>query len=500
MTIPGCPGLLDPVCQAVGGAGSTIVGLGAGAVFGDLASWVAGGAGWLLDQVGAALSASTSIDLSAGWFTAHYEVMVGIAAAVALPVLLLSIMQAVYRQNAAALVRSALLQLPLALLLTAVAVQLVQLSLAVTDALCSVVSSGAGATLQQELSDMAAVLVGGTPQVSTFVVFIAGLLLALGALALWFELLVRTAAVYVAVLFLPLALASMVWPAISHWARRLADTLAALVLSKFVIVVVLSLAVSALDSGGPDGLSSVFTGAALLFLAVFAPFVLLRIVPAVEAGAVHQLEGLRHRVVPSGPIPQSAARFALRHVRAASSAAVVPGTGGGSSFDAPGGDDGAASTGGSGSGSGSGAGGSGGAGGSSGGAGTKGAGRGPSGPGGIPMWRGGPAPDGVLADRPSGGSVGTHRGSPPLWGGPPSTVTTNEKDTGSPGSGSPASGSPDAADPAGDEFARRASLALAQDHMGPVIRWTPPGGRGDGVGAASATESDGARGSGADGQ
>ena len=65
----------------------------------------------------------------------------------------------------------------------------------------------------------------------------------------WVELLIRAAAVYVAVLFLPLALASLAWPAIAHWCRRLVDTLVALVLGKFVIVSVLSLAAGALAGG-----------------------------------------------------------------------------------------------------------------------------------------------------------------------------------------------------------------------------------------------------------
>ena len=60
---------------------------------------------------------------------------------------------------------------------------------------------------------------------------------------------IRAAAVYVAVLFLPLALASLAWPAIAHWCRRLVDTLVALVLGKFVIVSVLSLAAGALAGG-----------------------------------------------------------------------------------------------------------------------------------------------------------------------------------------------------------------------------------------------------------
>ncbi len=143
---------------------------------------------------------------------------------------------------------------------------------------------------------------------------------------LWVELLVRAAAVYVAVLFLPLALISLVWPAISHWCRRLVETLAALILSKFVIVAILSLASSALASGtaGPgangSGFSSVLAGGALLLLASFTPFVLLRLIPIVEQGAIHQLEGARHRVQGAfGHMPQNAASIGLRQIRSAMS-------------------------------------------------------------------------------------------------------------------------------------------------------------------------------------
>ena len=125
----------------------------------------------------------------------------------------------------------------------------------------------------------------------------------LAALTLWLELVVRAAAVSVAVLFLPLALAALVWPPVAHWCRRLADTLVALVLSKFVVAAVLSLAACAgagglgVSSSGNGGqFASVVTGIALLLIAILAPFTLLRLVPAVEAGAVAHLESTRHRV------------------------------------------------------------------------------------------------------------------------------------------------------------------------------------------------------------
>ncbi len=70
--------------------------------------------------------------------------MAALAGVVIVPLLLLGIVQSVYRQNLSTLLRSVLVNVPLAVLLTAVAVKLVQLGLAVTDALSSAVAHGAG--------------------------------------------------------------------------------------------------------------------------------------------------------------------------------------------------------------------------------------------------------------------------------------------------------------------------------------------------------------------
>ena len=140
----------------------------------------------------------------------------------------------------------------------------------------------------------------------------------MAAFVLWLELLIRAAAVYVAVLFLPLALATLVWPAVSHWCRRLVETLAALILSKFVIVATLSLAAGAVSSGTAgtgthgSGFSSVLAGGALLVMATFVPFAILRMIPAVEAGAVAHLDGLRERgTAAMTRLPRTAANHAL---------------------------------------------------------------------------------------------------------------------------------------------------------------------------------------------
>ncbi len=463
---PVCPvlGPLDTICQAANGIGSTVVSAGANDVLSAFSNWVVSGASWLLDQIGGVLNSTTSIDLGASWFAGHYRLMAGLAAVVVLPLLLLSVLQAVYRQNAGILVRSALVQLPLALVLTAVAVQVVQLSLGATDAMSTAIATGTGADLQSALSNLANVLGSlagsGDAAVPAFVVLLGALLVVAGSLLLWVELLVRAAAVYAGVLFLPLAMASLVWPAVAHWCRRLVDTLVALVLSKFVIVAILSLAVSAVGAGTGTSLPSVLAGGALLLLAAFSPFTLLRLIPMIEAGAVQHLEGARHRVQQAfGSLPRSAASFALARLTPMPAIGGV-GTGIAAALEAPGGGESVgapaalAPTN------------------------SAGAARSsedapatandalPAELGGIPVWRGVPPP-GFPTDSTPGrrGPGGTGHGPPPLVGGsvggapPPSAIDS--------GSG------PRPASPGVTVAGIGGSHVLERDRLGPVIRWRP---------------------------
>jgi hypothetical protein len=320
MQAAGCTGLdaLNPVCQ-IGSIGGSIATSGFESVLNGISQWVASGAEYLLRQIGAVLVSTTTVDVGATWFRTHYGQMTALAGVVILPMLLVSTLQAVLRQNPGQLVRTYLVQLPLALLLAVVAIQVVILSLSATDAMSDAVAGGSGADVASLLSTVTKGLVvaAADPSIASFVLLLIALLIAVAAFVLWMELLIRAAAVYVAVLFLPLALATLVWPAVAHWCRRLVETLAALIISKFVIVATLSLAAGAVASGASGspnsgGFNSVLAGGALLVLATFVPFAILRLIPAIEAGAVGHLEGLRQRgtAAVTGPL-RTAAGFAL---------------------------------------------------------------------------------------------------------------------------------------------------------------------------------------------
>jgi len=415
------------VTSAVQSAGASVsgglLGLGAGAVFDAAGQWVAAGASWFLEQLVHVVSATTAPPIGTAWFTGRLDVMSAIGAALVVPFVCCAAVQAVLQQHPGSLVRTVVVHLPMAVGFTGTAVALVQMGLAVTDSLSKQVLSSAGTSVSGALNPIASAIgSAGGGAAPSFAVLLGAVVVAVAAVGLWLEMAVRSAAVSVAVLFLPLTMATLVWPAISRWCRRLAETIVALILSKLVIVAVLALATAALGNGssfGPTsgGFSAVVTGAALLVVACMAPFTLMRLIPAIESGAVAQLEQARHHLRHAAGAPRRAALVANDLLGAAAGGggagiadmvgAVGPLGGGGSGTGGFPGGSGGPGSGGS-SGGGSGGGGSGGGGPGSGGSGGGGSG------GGL----GSGARVGPIGGPSGGGSGGHGPGEPGSAGSP----------------------------------------------------------------------------------
>ena len=192
MQAAGCTGLdaLNPVCQ-IGSLGGSLAASGFESVLNGISQWVASGAEYLLRQIGAVLVSTTTVDVGATWFRTHYGQMTALAGVVILPMLLVSTVQAVVRQNPGQLVRTYLVQLPLALLLAVVAIQVVILSLSATDAMSDAVAGGSGADVASLLSTVTKGLVvaSADPSIASFVLLLIALLIAVAAFVLWMELL-----------------------------------------------------------------------------------------------------------------------------------------------------------------------------------------------------------------------------------------------------------------------------------------------------------------------
>ncbi|HUP70325.1 MAG TPA: hypothetical protein VM142_10985 [Acidimicrobiales bacterium] len=340
--------LVGAVCSvpgAIGGAIDAVTGIPA-AIAGDVtegfARWIASGAAGFLEQAGRAIFSGTEVNLAGTgeggrpWFLGHYDKMALVGLSVFAPMLILAVLHAVFSQSLALLGR-AVANLPIAAIGTAAAVSLVGLFLGATDQACLFLAGGLGADSKNFLSGIVATLVNPVTVVSgvggaagLFGVALLALFMAFTAFVVWLELLVREAAIYLTVLFLPIGFATYIWPALSSWLRRLVEVIVALVLSKLVIVAALSLAGSALAA--QQGLGALVAGAGMLLLAAYAPFALFKLIPIASMAAISSLEGQGRRGAKAA-VPRTSSVFYARQLASSGSrSSSSAGGGGGSGF------------------------------------------------------------------------------------------------------------------------------------------------------------------------
>jgi hypothetical protein len=265
--------------------------------------WVSAGAGDVVVGAGAALETTTTVPVNSGFMTV-FDVLRLLGAPLAALFAGLAVIRAVVRQDPAELGKLVFVRLPVALIGSAIALELVVLGLKATDSLSEALIGSAGAATATFTKALALALVAsGEGPTSGFAVFVLSVICGFVAFCLWVELVIRASAIAIAALFIPLALAGAAWPVTASWGRRLGEVLGALILSKLVMAGVFALAIN--EIGTPNGLTGLIQGTALLLLATFAPWALLHLVPAVETGAMAQLEGLGGRVTRAGTMGAS---------------------------------------------------------------------------------------------------------------------------------------------------------------------------------------------------
>lgn len=162
--------------------------------------------------------------------------------------------------------------------------------------------TGASKALVALLSTSGAGAASAGPVVVIFL-SVVGLLV---GLVVWAELLLASAALYVAAVFGPLVFAGLVDRA--HWgaAKRWLSVVVGLALVKPVLITVLGLAAALAAVGGPaDGFSSVLEAIGLLLLSVFASYAVYRVVPVVgeQLGELHGARKAAQSAGPAAAIP-----------------------------------------------------------------------------------------------------------------------------------------------------------------------------------------------------
>jgi hypothetical protein len=252
-------------------------------------SAIAAGAAFFSGEIAHAISKGTSADLTAPWYHDLYQRVAVFAAGVAVFALLVALLEGAIAGDGA-LVAGALRAVPFAAVMTFAATALVMAALKIVDAASSDI---AGPNLQEatHVLHIAALLflaLGAVAKASAMAAAHGGALVKLGmiaklaafpaamfaifgviaAMAVAAELLLREMAIYAAVLFLPLILAARIWPRLRHAGERLGRLLAAVILSKFVLVLTLAVIAGEILHGGLTGLA---VGIGGLFVVALAP-------------------------------------------------------------------------------------------------------------------------------------------------------------------------------------------------------------------------------------
>jgi hypothetical protein len=277
---------VQPQLSAPAPAGVADVGIGA------LSKWIEDGVGWELKQLQPFLGGG---GMGGDWFAPIFGRMVNIASALMLPFLLLGLIQALLRRDVILAIKVAFLYPLVGVASTACAIWLTQELMAITDGMTAYMLQGLGDNLAALLTHLAATIVavaaGAALSGAGSAVAVAAALVVGGAtLLIILELLLRQAAIYICLLFLPLAFSVMLWPRLQHLAVKIMEALVAIILLKFVVATILALGATAysaspfsVGAGADPGFVAIVIGAVVLSIGALSPLALARIVPLTEA-------------------------------------------------------------------------------------------------------------------------------------------------------------------------------------------------------------------------
>jgi len=284
--------VIGTVAGAVGGAVASV----AQQILDQIGQSIADGVASLFGEVSAFLTASSSPQVTVASFVAGdgaYHQVAELAAIAMVGFMFLAVIQGALGGDALAVLGRMARNVPLAVLAIVGFPWAVDQLVRLVDSVCaSLLPTGASlATIASVYTtEQVRAAVGGfsIPAILTelFVFF--------GGVLIYAELVVRAALVTVVVALAPLSFAAMVWPAARGAARKVVELVTAIVVSKLAIWVALAVGIAlfqtqaALVLPGGQAWGQMISGAAIIAVAVFAPFVVWRLLPVAEAAVIAQ--------------------------------------------------------------------------------------------------------------------------------------------------------------------------------------------------------------------
>ncbi len=263
-----------------------------GQLFDSLTAWILGSVEWFLAAAGSVLTSASEPSTVVSSANQEFGVLLVLSPILMMIGLLVSTLQALRHGDASSLWRVYLGVAPACVAGIALARPLTLIALRAINEMSSTAAgtvSAHEAKLVTSFTDLSTTAPG-------FAVFLLAVAVVIGTWLLWCELILRTVVLTLLLVLVPVVVPLSTFPSLRRLGWRLGETFLAVASSKFLIVIVLSLGLDEIQGGSA---TQIVAGAVTLLLAVFSPYVLLRLVPFVEQSALHGLDGVRKRMTSS---------------------------------------------------------------------------------------------------------------------------------------------------------------------------------------------------------
>ncbi|UZJ30149.1 hypothetical protein [Streptomyces endophytica] len=247
----------------------------------SLAKGCAKAAAWIVNKLSEAVNATSQVDFTNAAFLRQYAVVFAASTVLTLVLWLLAVAKrAVRGVRLTEAISEAVGFLWLTVLASAFTPLILYTVVSATDGVTAIIAKGTGAQTDTFFGSFSQALtkgtdIGGGP----IMLIVVSLVSVLAAGVLWLELVIRAALLYVGALLGTVVYAGLVDKNMWGHVRRWAGIMIAVIMVKPVIVIVLGIAGALSGDKGPNAISAVVSGLAIILLAIFASAVIYRFVP-----------------------------------------------------------------------------------------------------------------------------------------------------------------------------------------------------------------------------
>lgn len=247
----------------------------------SLARGCADAAAWIVGKLSEAIKSTATVDFTNPAFLQQYAVVFAASTILTLVLWLLAVAKRAIRGVPLTTAMSeAIGFLWLTVLASAFTPLILYTVVSATDGVTEVIASATGGQTDVFFGSFSEALkkgddIGGGP----IMLIVVALVTVLAAGILWLELVIRAALLYVGALLGTVVYAGLVDRNMWGHVRRWAGIMIAVILVKPVIVIVLGLAGALAGEKGPNAVSAVVSGLAIILLAIFASAMIYRFVP-----------------------------------------------------------------------------------------------------------------------------------------------------------------------------------------------------------------------------